>query len=191
MSYKMSYNTWLRTYLKHPLQLGALFPSGPSLGALMVEHIKPDQHLPILELGAGSGSFTRALLAKGIPEEDLILVEQSQDFANYLETSFPRAKVICGDATNVVEILSQSGIHQCAEIVSGIPLYSIGSALRRIICNEALKLLKLGGSLAQVSYIPRCSIPNDIIIAHSARKTYCGMVLNNIPPAFVWRALKY
>ena len=191
MSYKMRYSTWLRTYLKNPLQLGALFPSGPSLGALMVEHIKPGQHLPILELGAGSGSFTRALLAKGIPEEELVLVEQSRVFANYLEKSFPMAKVICGDATTVVEILRKYGIHQCAEIVSGIPLYSIGSTLRRIICNEALKLLKSGRSLAQVSYIQRCSIPNDIIAAHSARKTYCGMVLKNIPPAFVWRALKY
>ena len=110
MSYKMRYSTWLRTYLKNPLQLGALFPSGPSLGALMVEHIKPGQHLPILELGAGSGSFTRALLAKGIPEEELVLVEQSRVFANYLEKSFPMAKVICGDATNVVEILSKYGI---------------------------------------------------------------------------------
>ena len=182
---------WLQAYLRHPLQLGAIFPSSSTLSSLMVRHIKADTHGRILELGPGTGSFTRALLKRGIPEENLVLLEQSPDFTTLLRNSFPKATVICGDAKDVVSILRPSGIEEFDEIVSGIPLNAMGGHLRRIICGEAFKLLRLGGSFVQASYLPRCSIPNNVITAYSAKKIYCGLALGNIPPAFVWRAEKH
>ena len=100
----MSYKMWFQTYLRHPLQLGALFPSSSALSSLMVRHIKPDTQGPILELGPGTGSFTGALLRRGIPEEKLVLLEQSPDFTTLLRNSFPKATVICGDAKDVAAI---------------------------------------------------------------------------------------
>ena len=182
---------WLQAYLRHPLQLGAIFPSSSTLSSLMVRHIKADTHGRILELGPGTGSFTRALLEKGVPEENLVLLEQSSDFTTHLRNSFPKATVICGDAKDVVAILRPLGIEEVNEIVSGIPLNAMGGRLRRIICDEAFKLLRLGGSFVQVSYLPRCSIPNNVMAAHSAKKIYCGLALGNIPPGFVWRAEKH
>ena len=182
---------WLQAYLRHPLQLGAIFPSSSTLSSLMVRHIKADTHGRILELGPGTGPFTRALLEKGVPEENLVLLEQSPDFTTLLRNSFPKATVICADAKDVVAILRPLGIEQFDEIVSGVPLNAMGGQLRRIICGEAFKLLRLGGSFAQVSYLPRCSIPNNIIATHSAKKIYCGVAMRNIPPGFVWRAEKH
>ena len=187
----MSYKLWFQSYLRHPLQLGALFPSSSALSSLMVRHIKTDTHGRILELGPGTGSFTRALLKRGVPEENLVLLEKSSDFTTLLRNSFPKATVICGDATDVVAILRPLGIEAFDEIVSGIPLNAMATQLRRIICGEAFKLLRLGGSIVQVSYLPRCSIPNDIITSYSAKKIYCGLAIANIPPAFVWRAEKH
>ena len=157
----------------------------------MVRHIKPDTYGPILELGPGTGSFTRALLRRGIREEKLVLLEQSPEFTTLLRNSFPKATVICGNAKDVAAILRSLGIEEIDEIVSGIPLNAMGSELRQTICGEGLKLLRLGGSFAQVSYLPRCSIPNNIFTAHSAKKIYCGLAMGNIPPAFVWRAEKH
>ena len=157
----------------------------------MVRHIKADTHGRILELGPGTGSFTRALLKRGVPEEHLVLLEQSPDFTTLLRNSFPKATVICGDAKDVVAISRPLGIEEFDEIVSGIPLNAMRSQLRRIICGEAFKLLRPGGSFVQVSYLPRCSISNNIITAYSAKKIYCGLALGNIPPAFVWRAEKH
>ena len=187
----MSYKMWFQAYLRHPLRLGALFPSSSALSSLMVRHIKADTHGRILELGPGTGPFTRALLKKGIPEEHLVLLEQSPEFSLFLRKSFPKATVICGDAKDVEGIVQPLGIEQFDEIVSGIPLNAMGGRLRRIICDEAFKLLRLGGSFVQVSYLPRCSIPNNVMAAHSAKKIYCGLALRNIPPAFVWRVEKH
>jgi phosphatidylethanolamine/phosphatidyl-N-methylethanolamine N-methyltransferase len=182
---------WFQNYLRHPLQMGALFPSSSALSSLMVRHIKSDTHGYILELGPGTGSFTRALLRRGIPEQQLVLLEQSPDFTTLLRNSFPDAIVICGDAKDVAAIMRPLGIEEFNEIVSGIPLNAMGGELRQTICDEGFKLLRLGGSFAQVSYLPRCSIPNNIIATHSAKKIYCGVALRNIPPGFVWRAEKH
>ena len=181
----------MQTYLRHPLQLGALFPSSSALGSLMVKHINPDIMGRILEIGSGTGPITRALLRIGIPEEKLVLVEQAPNFAKMLKDSFPNATVICGDAKDIIKTLQPLGIEEFDEIVSGVPLNAMGYDLRRIICNESFKLLKSGGSFVQVSYFPWCSIPKDILTAHSAKKIYCGIALRNIPPAFVWRAEKH
>jgi len=157
----------------------------------MVRHIKADTHGHILELGPGTGPFTRALLKRGIPEEHLVLLEQSPEFTIFLRKSFPEATVICGDAKDLAGIVQALGIKQFEEIVSGVPLNVMGSELRRTIFGEAFKLLRLGGSFVQVSYLPRCSIPNNINTAYSAKKIYCGLALRNIPPAFVWRVEKH
>ena len=186
----MSYTMWFREYLRHPLQLGALFPSSSTLSSLMVRHIDPNTHDRILELGPGTGSFTRALVRKGIPEENLVLLEQSPEFTAFLRDSFPHATVICGDAKDAVEISSYLGIEYFDQIVSGIPLNAMGIELRQAICEEGFKLLKPGGSFVQVSYLPRCSIPKNVITDQSAKKLYCGVALRNMPPAFVWRAQK-
>ena len=121
----------------------------------------------------------------------MVLLEKSSDFTTLLRNSFPKATVICGDAKDVAAILLPLGIEGFDEIVSGLPLNAMGGQLRRIICGEAFELLRLGGSFVQVSYLPRCSIPNDVITAYSAKKIYCGLALVNIPPAFVWRIEKH
>ena len=186
----MSYKLWIKTYLRHPLQLGAIFPSSSALSSLMVSHIIPKSNGHILELGSGTGSFTRALIRMGIPQENLVLLEQSPDFTMLLKDSFPKATVICGNAKHAKTLLRSLRIKQFDQIVSGLPLNALSGKLRYDICNEAFKILKSGGSFVQVSYIPRCSIPNTVITVHSAKKIYCGLTVRNFPPAFVWRAEK-
>ena len=187
----MSYKLWALTYLRHPLQLGALFPSSSALGSLMIQHINPNASGYVLELGPGIGPFTKALLKIGIPEKKLVLVEQSSDFTAFLQDSFPEATVICGDVKDIVSILRPLGIKKVDEIISGIPLNAMSGKLRETICGEGFKLLRSGGSFVQVSYLPRCPIPTHIITKHSAKKIYCGSTLRNIPPAFVWRIEKH
>ena len=141
----------------------------------------------MLELGPGTGVFTKALLQRGIPEEKLVLIEQSRSFAHALQLNYPKASVIQGDAVEIRKYLTALGIEQVEEVVSGIPLVSLGIATRKAICDESLSVLKEGGSFVQVTFFWRCPIPGDIVKKYSGVKKYCGVVIRNFPPAFVWR----
>ena len=151
----------------------------------MIRHINPATPGYILELGPGIGSFNRAILQRGIPEERLILLDQSPDFTELLLEAFPKARVLCGDATDVVKILQSFGVDEVSKIVSGAPLNAMEVGLRKTICEEAFKLLKPRGSFSQVSYLPIYSIPNSIVTRYHGQKIYSGIALRNIPPAFV------
>ena len=58
---------FFRSWVADPLRVGAVAPSGDSLSRLITQEIRPSDG-PVLELGAGTGTFTRALLARGIRE---------------------------------------------------------------------------------------------------------------------------
>ena len=172
------------------MQVGAVYPSSGALGARMTSHIAGWKEGYVLELGPGTGVFTKALLQRGIPEEKLVLVEKSKSFAHALQLTYPKASVIQGDAVEIRRYLTALGIEQVEEVVSGIPLVSLGISTRRAICDESLSVLKEGGSFVQVTFFWRCPIPGDIVKKHSGVKKYCGVVKRNFPPAFVWRVSK-
>jgi len=181
----MNYGVWIKNHIRHPLKIDSLWPSSSALGSLMIRHINPATPGYILELGPGIGSFNRAILQRGIPEERLILLDQSPDFTELLLEAFPKARVLCGDATDVVKILQSFGVDEVSKIVSGAPLNAMEVGLRKTICEEAFKLLKPRGSFSQVSYLPIYSIPNSIVTRYHGQKIYSGIALRNIPPAFV------
>ena len=183
----MRFSLWIRNYLRHPMKVGAVFPSSGALGARMTSHIAGWKGGYVLELGPGTGVFTKALLQRGIPEEKLVLIEQSRSFAHALQLNYPKASVIQGDAVEIRKYLTALGIEQVEEVVSGIPLVSLGIATRKAICDESLSVLKEGGSFVQVTFFWRCPIPGDIVKKYSGVKKYCGVVIRNFPPAFVWR----
>ena len=86
--------TFLRAWMRAPRSIGALTPSGPSLARLMTTHIN---HLdgPVIELGPGTGVFTRALLARGIPTHRLALIEADPVFGHLMLYADPERPFFC------------------------------------------------------------------------------------------------
>ncbi len=84
------------------MRVAAVAPSGPVLARLITREIMPDVG-PVLELGPGTGVFTRALLARGVPESHLTLIEFGPEFARLLAERFPQARVVSIDAARIVE----------------------------------------------------------------------------------------
>ena len=70
-------------WLANPLRVGAVSPSSRALADAITAEITP-ACAPVIELGPGTGVFTRSLIARGIPEERLALIEYSRDFARRL-----------------------------------------------------------------------------------------------------------
>ncbi len=59
----------------------------------------------MLELGAGTGVVSRAILDHGVPPEKLVVVEIVPDMADHLRSVLPGVNVICGDAFALKEAI--------------------------------------------------------------------------------------
>src|SRR5262249_415855 len=65
--------TFFRQWLKNPLGIAALSPSGQQLTRQMIAEL-PHGTRRVVELGGGTGVFTRALIAHGIVPDDLLVL---------------------------------------------------------------------------------------------------------------------
>src|SRR5258707_12647936 len=81
----------------------------------------------VIELGAGTGEVTKALLAAGIAPHRLALVERDPELAGFLRQNFPGPQIIEGDAAHLPGLLVANGVEHIAAVVSSLPLLSLPS----------------------------------------------------------------
>lgn len=176
---------FFRSWISDPLRVAAIAPSGDSLARVMTQEILPSDG-PVLELGAGTGVFTKALLARGIRESDLTLVEYGSDFMRVLQFRFPNARVLWMDASQ----LAQHDLFPDAPVgavVSGLPLLSMSPRKVVSILAGAFSHVRPGGAFYQFTYGPRCPVPRPILDRLGLKATRIGGTVRNLPPASVYR----
>ena len=166
--------------------MGAIAPSAPALARAMARVARADRDAkrPMVELGPGTGSVTRALLAAGIPEERLVLVERDRYFHAWLEGQFPRATVLHSDARQLDEILSGDRTGSVSTVVSSLPLNSLPKRERNEIVRATLRVLSDDGCLVQYSYGVPSPLPCEAFGLTGERVAFAAA---NLPPATVWR----
>src|ERR1700745_3893869 len=85
---------FLQELVNCPRQVGAILPSSRNLAHAMARWLPAYSDAYALELGPGTGSFSEALLERGLREDRLIAIEQSPKMADLLRKRFPRANII-------------------------------------------------------------------------------------------------
>lgn len=174
---------FLRSLLHSPRDVGAIFPSSPGLSNLMASQVDP-QSPAILEIGAGTGPVTKALLQRGVHPGRLLVVERDPSMATHLRRNFPDVRVRCGDALHASRILSEEVEEKVASVVSSLPLRNFPPADRIELVQAMMKALAPGGQLIQFTYAFGCPIPSKQMGIHAQ---CLGRVWKNLPPAAVWR----
>lgn len=177
----------LRAWLRHPRSVGALAPSGPALARLMTAHLD-HAHGPVIELGPGTGVFTRALLEHGLPGHRLVLVETDPVLAGTLAQRYPHARVLRMDAVRLGHSPPLFGAERASAVVSGLPLRSIPAAkVEAIITGVFERQLQDDGVLYQFTYGLRCPVPRTLRQRLGLEAERIGGTWRNLPPARVWR----
>jgi phosphatidylethanolamine/phosphatidyl-N-methylethanolamine N-methyltransferase len=176
---------FLRAWLSDPLRVGAVAPSGGALADLITGEISPETG-PVLELGPGTGAFTQALLARGVAEHDLTLVELGPDFARMLELRFSKARILRMDASLLARVERIEGAPFGAA-VSGLPLLTMPPRKVMAILGGAFRHLRGDGRFYQFTYGPKCPVPAGILNRLGLEAARIGWRLRNIPPAAVYR----
>lgn len=179
------YLQFFRAWIANPLRVAAVAPSSVSLAHLMTREIRAGDG-PVLELGPGTGAFTRALLVRGLDEADLTLVEFGADFAQMLQHRFPKARVLRMDAAQLAsrDLFPGSTV---GSVVSGLPLLSMPPRKIMSILSGAFCYVRPAGSFYQFTYGPRCPVPRPILDRLGLKATRIGGTVRNLPPAAVYR----
>lgn len=149
----------------------------------MASSVDPENS-SVLEIGAGTGAITRALLEKKLDPERLLIIERDPSLAAFLRHEFPAVRVRCGEAIHLSRILSNESIGRINTVVSSLPLRNLPGADRIRNVHAMVSALAPEGQLIQYTYGAGCPIPTRRL---GLEAECLGRVWRNLPPASVWR----
>ncbi|OHC94210.1 MAG: phospholipid methyltransferase [Sphingomonadales bacterium RIFCSPLOWO2_12_FULL_63_15] len=179
------YLDFLAAWVQKPRQTASVVPSSRYLARLMVAQIDPSDGR-VLELGGGTGVFTRAILKTGLPPEKLEVVEINPAFARGLRRHFPQVSVLETPAQIVsTATAGEPGDYQV--VVSGLPLLAMDRYMHHDILSESFRMLQPGGSFVQFTYSMRHPVNREVIEALGLDVVRVGQTVRNFPPATVFR----
>ncbi len=180
---------FLKRWLRQPLAMGALVPSGRLLAEAMARATLAalGDHLGhVVELGAGTGQVTKALLAAGIEPHRLALVERDPELARYLRGHFQGPQVIEGNAAVLPGLLVANGVEKVGAVVSSLPLLSLPAEIVHGIVRGVFEALPPDGALIQFTYGPKAPVPRALAERLSLKGESGPRIWRNVPPARVW-----
>jgi phosphatidylethanolamine/phosphatidyl-N-methylethanolamine N-methyltransferase len=172
---------FLRQMLQNPREVSALAPSSRWLAQAMTRGLGPSSG-QVVEFGPGTGRLTAAILARGVAPRDLTLFEMNPDFVTHLRRKFPGVTVHHTGAETALHHLAG----KVGAVVSGLPLLSMPTGIRRAIAAAAADILTEGGHFIQFTYGPRSPLSPDLLADLGFEMTHGPYVWANLPPAQVY-----
>jgi phospholipid N-methyltransferase len=138
---------FLRNYIRYPAMVGWLMPSSRFLVGDIIKRIDWSQAKVIVEYGAGTGTFTKAILQRMRPDARLIALEINPEFYQFLSSSFndPRLHICRESAADIDMILADLGYSRADCVISGIPFTSLPHGLRDSIVRKTHAVLRPQG----------------------------------------------
>lgn len=143
----------------------------------------------VVELGGGTGVFTRAMLEHGIEPKNLLVVELNEALYHHLHASFPDVNVVWGNACDLNVIATNAGMLKEGKIdavISGLGLLSMSRRVQLDILGSAFDVLKQEGCFIQFTYSPKSPIPPDVLQELGISVRRGGFAWRNLPPASVF-----
>lgn len=166
--------------LRNPRGVGAAVPSSRRLARAIAAAVPLEGDDLVVEIGAGSGVVTAALLAHGLAPDRLVVFERDRELARHLQRRYPGVRVISGDACYLRRMLGADAA--VATIVSGVPLRSLPRGEALALLRECAAALPPAGRLVQFTYAwDKPSLFGEAGFTHESRR----FIARNLPPAFV------
>ncbi len=186
-------------------QTGAVAPSSRALASSMVSKLSQFKgHRRILEVGSGTGAFTRRILEQMTTGDRLDAVEINAPFAETLESRFLQPhrdanpeQVVRVHACAIEEADLEGPYHV---VVCGLPFNNFPLELTRRIFSIMLDVMEPGGWLSYFEYLAMRPLKAPFVgssgrSALQAHGDYLGdlegrlngqrrLIVGNIPPAW-------
>lgn len=177
----------MRAFVHEPLKTGSVWPSSRALSRVVADccDIKPGDL--VVELGPGSGSFTRPILKRLNGQGRFLAVEINPAHVAILRHIWPRCDVIHDSAENLP---SHMNGRRADCIVSGLAWGNMLPRTQERILQAMLKSLALDGQFVAFGYVHAAWFPTSLrfrrrLLECFDRVETTPIVWRNLPPAFV------
>ena len=165
--------------LHSPAKIGAVVPSSNMLARRIADQIHYTDNAHVLEIGAGTGVITQAMLERDIPLTSIIIVEQSAKMTNFLNQRFPGITVLQTNAINLTKVIEPTQ-YSINTIVSSLPLRSMPKDTVTEIIQQIKTVLPKNGRYIQFTY---STLHKNDFLTHDFHYIHSQYVWWNLPPA--------
>lgn len=180
-------------YIKAPKQTGAVCSSSKKLSCMMIKNIDFANAKNIVEIGPGTGAFTKEILNRKNDNSYFFAVEINQNMANKLKKEFPNMDIEVQNALNLKEILKSKGIDKIDNVVSGIPWALLNVREQLSLLKTIYDSLNTGGHFNTFAYVlpnARANVFRKLLHRFFEEVHMSKIIWQNIPPAFVYYCKK-
>ncbi|MBA3421519.1 MAG: methyltransferase domain-containing protein [Thermoleophilaceae bacterium] len=172
---------FLRSFLASPRKVGAVLPTSRRTVRDTLDLAPVEQARWVVELGAGTGVYTRAILERMGSDARVLAFEVDPDLSSALASELrdPRLSVVNDSAVDVARHLDGETVDV---IVSAVPFTSLQIPERKQILRAARDVLGRDGIMLVLQYSP--------LIERELRQTFTNVRRRlsplNVPPAFLY-----
>jgi phosphatidylethanolamine/phosphatidyl-N-methylethanolamine N-methyltransferase len=175
---------FLQEFLKHPKQIASVTPSSRFLERRIINLAEVRTARLIVELGAGTGGTTRAMLNAMSNDAKLLTIEINPRFCALLRRiDDPRFIVHGGSARDLREILSRYRLGAPDAIVSGIPFSTMDHRAGSLILESITSVLRPGGCFVAYQWSKQVDELSRPLLGPARVE----VALFNIPPLRIYR----
>lgn len=180
---------FFQAFLKNPLKVGAIAPSSPDLARKMLDGVEPNEDSVLLELGVGTGAFTK-FIADVVPcEKSYLGIELDKQLVKNLRKKFPALRFMRGNACKTFALHKRSKFGKVDFILSGLPFVSMPGAVNDKIFSQIELFMDQGCTFRTFQYAHGYYMPSAIKIREFMRNRYgaserSALIVKNVPPAY-------
>jgi phospholipid N-methyltransferase len=184
-------STFLREFVRAPMSVASVTPSGAALTRQVAIPVPTTGDPVVVELGPGTGAFTRTIQAQLGGRGRHIAIELNQRFAGLLADRFPGLDVVNANAGDLTTVLAERGLPGADVIVSGLPWAAFESGQQRAVLDAVAAALSPGGAFTTFAYVHARWMPPARRLRRALTGTFEEVVLGrtvwaNVPPALVY-----
>ena len=140
-------------FLRNPRTVGAVSASSKSMAREMVRELPTDKPVHVVELGPGTGSFTRAIVERLAPGSRFVAIELDREFVERLRPRWPSVEFVLGSAVELEQLVKKRSLQPVDHIVSGLPFASLPIDDSRKIMDGIQHILRPGGTFTTFQYL--------------------------------------
>lgn len=191
----MSVISFLKRYLAHPDQVGAIAATSRAVAEVVCEAAHVNEADTVVELGPGDGAITGTVVEHLKPDATFFAIEISPEFCEQMAVRYPQVKVYNDSAEEIAKYLQENNVESCDAVVSGLPWAAFPPDLQQAMMDALYDALAPGGRFATYTYLFSPYLKKGrqfraLLEERFGNVTATPMIWANLPPAFVYVAQK-